>query len=140
VRPEIALLTLVLAAPAVSALAVDRGYQLRLRQKTDFPAIRAQLISEIELYTHDGTSQIYRARVQLDAVAREGSGVDAYAQASELGAAINDVLTGFRGDVGVTSPAFHITGVMRDGTRVGYDPDELTQVVFSQDYIVWFRV
>lgn len=132
---EAAVIARCLSQAAVTTIS-PRVWQMKLPPKPVLPAGRVQLIGEAEFYTHDGTSNIFRARLQVDAVAEEISGQDPYAKAVQLARAYNGALSGFRGDVN----GFAITGIMRADRRAGYDADELKQVVVSQDYICWYRV
>ncbi len=79
--------------------------------------------------------------MQVDAYAREVSGVDPYALAVTVAEAIHgddagSGLSGFSGAIG--SPAFRIAGMFRRERQRAYDPDELRVLRISQDYKVDF--
>lgn len=124
----------------VTALVSSRVYLDRLPQAVTYPAVLVQLVSDPPQYHLRGRK--YRARVQVDAYAREASGVDAYAAAANLAAAIDGDgkgpaatgLSGWKGSVG--SPPFVILGCFRTSRLRRYDPDELNLLTMSQDYFV----
>lgn len=126
-------------APVV-ALVGTRVYLDRQPQAGAYPAVRVQLVSDPPVYHLRGRK--YRARVQVDAYAREASGVDAYAEVTELSDAIDgdsngsaaSGLSGWKGSVG--SPPFVILGCFRTSRLRRYDPDELNLLTMSQDYLV----
>jgi hypothetical protein len=126
-------------APVI-ALVSGRVYLEKLPQSVIFPAVLVQLVSDPVQYHLRGVK--YRARVQVDAYAREASGVDAYADVTELAAAIDgdsrgpaaSGLSGWKGHVG--SPPFVIQGCFRTSRLRRYDPDELNLLTMSIDYMV----
>lgn len=120
----------------VASLTGGRVYQLKLQQSPDYPAVRIQLVSEVQTYVlaRDLTN-FFRARVQVDAWADESSS-DQYAAARGLGQAINDALDGqafTEGDVEVSS-------VQLLDRTVEYELQELGLVRVRQDYAAVYRV
>jgi hypothetical protein len=140
--------TRLLQIDALTALVGTRIYALKLPQSPTLPAMRLQQIGREELTHLRGSTGIYRARVQVDAVTEEASGGDPYEEAHAVSDAAHgdgfdcenaSGLNGWRGDIG--SPAFTITGVLpvpSGGPREMVDPDELNQVKVMHDYFVWF--
>lgn len=125
-----------LAADAsVAAIVGVRVYQLKLPQNATLPAVRVQLIDAIETYHLRGGSLTERSRVQVDAFAKEASGLDPYATVEPLADAIHAALSGivFDGD------DIRITGSLRVSRQPLYEPDELRDVRMTQDYIVWSK-
>lgn len=119
-----------------------------LPQSPTYPAVCVRLIAEESLYTLDGTVRMCRALVQVDAFAKERSGQDPYADATELAQRINGTeasgagLSGFRGTVnGPESPGadFRILGTFREDRRRQYDPDAVRVVTVQQDYRCFYR-
>lgn len=142
--PEEAVAARVLDISAVTALVGDRVYMFKLPQRGTYPAVRVQLISAPTEYHQRGGLR-FRARVQVDALAVEASGVDAYSQVSALADAIHgdDAGSGLSGWVGVIgSPGFEVTGILADGPGLQpeYDPDELTLLKKRRDYWIYFQV
>lgn len=132
--------------PDVSALVGDRVFLDRLPQSASYPAVRVTLVDEDAAYHQRGPVGLERARVQVDAYAQDGSGVDTKRVLSQLADAIHGDgigadatgLSGFVGPVG--SPAVDIRGcfrVLKLGPR--FDADELNVLTLTQDYYVWFR-
>ena len=136
----------ILALAAVTALVGTRVYMQRVPQSPVYPLVRVQFIDDQSPYHLRGPVGTTTARVQVDAIAREGSGTDPYAAAQALLAAIDgdglgDQATGVAGFVGgIGSPPFEIVGVFLQSRRSEYDPQELRIVTASRDYIVWVRV
>jgi len=100
-----AIRTRLLSLSAVTAIASTRVRTMRLAQNDTFPAVRVQEISETEPMQLRGSVGLLRSRVQVDSYAEEVSGVDAYAQARDLDAAVHgdgagSGLCGFAGTVG----------------------------------------
>jgi len=127
---------------AVTALVATRVYLDKLPQSPTYPCVRVTLISEVSSAHLRGGDALKPARIQVDAYAREVSGVDPYALVATLAQAINGAddgsgLNGWRGSLG--SPACEIAGIFRVDRRRAYDPEELRVVTMSQDYQVWFR-
>jgi hypothetical protein len=127
-------------APVV-ALVGTRVRLVKLRQsEPTFPVIRVQRIDENQgMHLRGGGVKV--ARVQVDSIAKEGSGVDAYSVATAVDAAVagpgdGTGLIGYRGDVG--SPAFRIHAILPLPVREGYDADELQQFKVMRDVEVHF--
>lgn len=129
---------------AVSALVGTRVYLDRLPQAVAYPAVRVQLVDDLDGFHLRGKNRPQKARVQVDAYAREASGVDPYAEVAELAAAIDgdgegpaaSGLSGWKGRVG--SPPVVIHSCFRTSRLRRYDPDELTLVTMTQDFIVTY--
>lgn len=121
----------------------QRVYNLKLPQRPTLPAVRVQLISDPEEYHLRGGLKYGRARVQVDSYAQEDSGVDPYAQASDLADEINgdDAGSGLSGGQwsSNTSPEFLVTGALRLDRRTAYTPDELRLVGISLDFQVHYQ-
>ena len=126
---------------AVSTLVSTRVYRDKLPQEPTYPCVRVTLIDE-QLDYHLRGGGLKTARIQVDAFARERSGVDPYALAAAVAAAVHgddagSALSGWVGEVG--SPAFTVFACLRVDRRRQYDPDELRVVTMSQDYQVTYR-
>lgn len=127
---------------AVTALVSTRIYLDKLPQEPTYPCVRVQLIDEQEEYHLRGGSATKRARIQIDAFAKEQSGVSPYALAATVADAIHgdDAGSAMSGWVGlIASPALEILAALRVDRRRSYDPDELRVVTMSQDYQVTYR-
>jgi len=140
---EEGVLARVLALSAVTALVSTRVYLDKLPQSPTYPCVRVTLISEPEDYQMRGGSGLGTALIQVDAYAREVSGVNPYALAASVAAAVHgddagSGLSGWKGDAG-GSPAVTVQGCFRVDRRRYYDPDELRVVTMSQDYQVTYR-
>ncbi len=126
---------------SVTTLVGTRIRVLRLAQSETYPVIRVNRISEVQEMHLRGAINLFSARVQVDSFSREASGVDAYAQARNVDAAVHgdgagSGLCGYHGTVG-GSPGLRIQGMFPDGVQPpSYDPDELRVVRISRDYIV----
>lgn len=131
------------ADSGVIALAGTRGYQMRLPQAPTLPAFRVQLIDESEHGHLRGGGATRLARVQVDAVAGESSGVNAYADASALADAINDAMMTQApfvvSDGGSPATSLELKVVERPTRMAMYDPQEVSQVRIIQDYMIWSR-
>ncbi len=145
---EDAVVARLLSLAAVTALvsATDaahaRVYLDKLPQSPLYPCVRVTLVSEPEDYHLRGGSAMKRARVQVDAFAKEVSGVNPYALADAVATAIHgdeagSALSGWIGEIG--SPALEVLGCFRVDRRRMYDPDELRVLTMSQDYQVTYR-
>jgi hypothetical protein len=142
VTVEDAVVDRLLSLSAVTALVSSRVYLDKLPQSPTYPCVRVQQISEPEDYHLRGGSTMKRARIQVDAFAREVSGVNAYALADTVASAIHgdeagSGLSGWKGTIG--SPAVDVLGAFRVDRRRLYDPDELRVLTMSQDYQVTYR-
>jgi hypothetical protein len=135
----------ILMLSAVTAVVGTRVWLDKLPQSPIYPCARVQLIDDPASYHLRGPDGTTRARVQVDAYAKEGAGGDPYGQVTALAAAINGNglgdsatgLSGWRGVIG--SPAFEVTGCFRIDRTRRYDPEELRILTMSQDYYVWYR-
>lgn len=101
---------------AVTALVGTRVRVMKLRQSDTLPAIRVDEISGIDDLHERGAVGVIKSRVQVDSYADTASGVDPYAVASAVDAALHgdgagSGLNAWRGSVG--SPPFQID-VIRD--------------------------
>lgn len=131
-----------LSLVAVTAFVSTRIYLDKLPQSPTYPCVRVLLVSEQASYHLRGGVALKLARVQVDAFAREVSGVDPYAMAAAVAAAMhgNDAggaLSGWAGEIG--SPALAIAGIFRLDRQRFYDPEEIRVVTMSQDYQVAYR-
>lgn len=131
-----------LTLTALTTLVSTRIYLDKLPQSPTYPCVRVTLVSDRETYHLRGGGGDCTASVQVDAYAREVSGVDPYALVSSVAAAIHgdeagSGLSGWRGGIG--SPAFELFGIFRTARRRYYDPEELRVLTMSQDYQVAFR-
>ena len=139
--PETAVLTRLLAIPAVVAIIGDRGFVHTLPQGVPAPYVRVSAISDVSRATQlRGGGGPREAQIQIDAFARETSGADAYAEVAALTAAIDGPgdgtgLDGYRGVVGDVM----ITGALRLDRMTRYDADEQRLVRFQTDYRVHYR-
>jgi len=139
---ESAIVTLLRTFTPLSALVATRVYLDKLPQTPTYPCVRVTLIDEQEGYHVRGGTAVKTSRVQVDAFAKELSGVDPYALAAAVADAIHgdeagSGLSGYQGSFG--SPAIEIQGVFRMDRRRYYDPDELRVLTMSQDYQVAYR-
>lgn len=129
----------------LNTTAGTRVYQLRLEQSATLPAVRVQVIDDLDAYHLRGGAGLKRARVQVDAFAHETSGGDPYASAQALADAINgddagSGLSGFAGVIqGSGSPGLEIAAIFRVFRRAEYESAELRQVRIQQDYDVHYR-
>jgi len=142
VTPEEAVLARVSQIAAVTALVGTRIYMLVLPQQPTLPAIRVQMIDDVSDYHHRGGNRRGPARVQVDCWAAASSGVDPYAAALAVAAAINgddagSGLSGWRGSIG--SPAVTVQGIFRVDRAVDWESEERREVRVRQDYQVHYR-
>jgi hypothetical protein len=105
VTPAEAVRTRLLSLSVVTSIVGQRVRTMRLAQNETFPAVRVQEISTVEPMQLRGSVGLLTSRVQVDSYAEETSGVDAYAQARDLDAAVHgdgagSGLCGFSGTVG----------------------------------------
>lgn len=127
---------------AVTALVSTRVYLDKLPQSPTYPCVRVQLVSEVQEHHLRGGNSMKTARVQVDAFAREVSGVNPYALAAAVADAIHggDDGTGLCGwTESIGSPALVVMAAFRLERRRQYDPDELRVCTMSQDYQVIFQ-
>lgn len=127
---------------AVIALVGDRVYTDVLPEAATFPCVLVKLVDDLTGQHLRGPDGHPIARVQVDALVREASGVDAYTQVVTLADAIHGdglgtAASGLFGWIGgVGSPPLEIQSVT-GGTRTPrYDPEELRVLTMSRDYLV----
>jgi hypothetical protein len=126
---------------ALGTVAGSRVYLLVLPQSPTLPAVRVQLIDDAGFaHLRGGGSDLRKARVQVDAYAREASGTDPYDVASGLADEINgddagSGLSGYRGTVS----GMEIQSVAFVDRQPIYEADELRLVRVRQDFFVWYR-
>lgn len=128
----------------VTSLVGTRIRTLLLRQgEARSGAIRVQQVSETQPMHLRGAVNLFTARVQVDSYAPVESGVDAYANATAIDAAVHgdgagSGLCGFAGQVG-GSPGLLVDAVMPVGRTEEYDADELKIVRVMREYMVTWR-
>lgn len=130
-----------LAIAAVTALVDTRVYLDRLPQAPTYPCVRVQLIDEQEDY-HLRGGGLKKVRIQVDAFAREQSGINPYAMASAVADSVHgdDDGSGLSGwSEAIGSPALYVQACLRVDRRRYYDPAELRVLTMSQDYQVTYR-
>lgn len=144
--PEQAVISRMESISAVTAIVGTRIHQLKLPPTPTYPAIRVQHVSEVTEAHLRGSGGLRHTRIQIDAVARESSGVDALDQALALAEAIEgngggsgsvapSGLAGWRGTMG--SPAsIRIDAILKAASGQDYDAGELRTVRVRHDYIV----
>jgi hypothetical protein len=129
---------------AVTAIVGTRVWLDKLPQNPTFPAVLVRLVSDPRGQHLRGPDGLPVARVQVDAIAKEGS-TDVYMVATELeqaifGDGLGRTASGLFGWVGsIGSPGVEIRGITATARVPRYDPDELTQLVMSRDYFVRFK-
>lgn len=134
---EQAVLSHLEADASVAALVGTRLYLLTLPQKPTLPAVLVSLVDDMSGHHLRGPAGTTPARVQVEAVAAAGSGVDPNAVANGLAEVIDAALDGVKFSVG--SPALEVSGSFRQLRQVLYEADELRLVRVLQDYVVWSR-
>jgi len=135
--------TRILALPAVTAIAGTRVYVLSLPQSPILPAVRIQVISEVEALQLRGTAGWRRGRVQVDSVASDVNGDDGLTAADALDVAIYGgfvagVATGLVGFAG-TVAGVRIGSIRPAGRIEDYAADNLRQVRVSRDWFVDYQ-
>lgn len=136
-----------LSLSPVTTLVSTRVRTLAFKQSETWPAVRLIQIGKNEFMHLRGSSRVYRARIQVDAVADVRGTADPYALAHAVSDAVHGDgqytsatgLNGWRGDIG--SPAFTITGILPDpaGPREFYDENgDERRVRVQRDYLTWF--
>lgn len=135
-----------LAISAVTTLVGQRVYTLVIPQSLDtFPAIRVQRIDDDEPMHMRGSAGLLRARVQVDAIAREEGGVDAYGSAVAVDAALHGPgdgsgLCGWQGVVTQGADSMEITGIVPVDVRDQYELGEQRFYKVMRDYWVFHRM
>jgi hypothetical protein len=142
--PEAAVIERLSALAAVTAIVGTRIYQLKAPQQGATPYVRVERISEATEYHTRGVDALRRVRIQIDACAAEGDGVDPLAAAMDLAAAIEgpgdgSALSGYAGALLGSPPTIAILGSYKVNSRHDYEPDELRLARVSDDYLVWWR-
>jgi hypothetical protein len=131
-----------LALSTVTALVSTRVHLDKLPQTPTYPCIRVQNISDTTGAHLRGSDGIGKARIQVDAFAKELSGVNPKALADTVAAAVRgpgdgSALFGWQGGIG--SPAFTVLSCLLEEKHESYDPEELRVVTVSQDFMVTYR-
>lgn len=126
-----------LVVTPLTTLVSTRIYTVILPQNPTLPAVRVQRISQVEPMHLRGPVNLYRARVQVDAVATTKAGADAV-DAAVQGDGLGDVATGLKGWMGTIS-GFVVRAVLPIDVRDGYDADELKQFKVMRDFWVFFE-
>jgi hypothetical protein len=145
VTAEEAVRARIMAIAAVTALVGTRVYMQKLPESPKYPLVRVQFIDDAVPFHLRGPVGVRPARIQVDAIARDGSGVDSYDSAARVleaidGDGLGKQATGLAGFIGgIGSPPFEIVGVFPQSKRTDYDPEELRIVTHSRDYIVWTK-
>lgn len=127
----------------VTALVGTRVRIAKLRQsEPTFPVLRIHRIGEVVDLHLRGSIGIKRARIQIDSITMDVSGLDVYDQVTALDQAVEGPgdgtgLLGFTGDIG-GSPSVHVYVIRDGGSREGYDAAELKQFKVMHDYLVDF--
>lgn len=129
--------------PAVTTLVGHRIYTLKIDQAADMPAVRMQVIGRVSPMHLRGNVNVYRSRVQIDAVEYEDHD-DPLVTAHDLADAIRGTcgddgsgptgLVGFKGTIGDVE----VLAILSDDTRERYE-SEVRLVKVEQDFIVWFK-
>lgn len=132
-----------LASGPVAAVVSTRGYQLKLPQNPVLPALRVQLIGEVESYTLTALTNFFVARIQVDLWTAESIGSDPYTAVRAGGRAIRNALViascgGQSFSVGSPSDV-QVTSVRTLDRTVTYEADELRMIRLQQDFSVVYR-
>lgn len=114
---------------AVTNLVGTRIYQLKLRQNTQFPAIRVQLISDPRDYHLRGEIDLGRARVQIDSYGLE-TGADPYGAVAAVADAVEVALSGVVFTVG----GFKVKGAFQIFRRALHEPGTQPLIRIHQDF------
>jgi Protein of unknown function (DUF3168) len=144
VTPEEVVRARIVALPAVTALVGARVYLDKIPQHPTYPLIRVVEIDDPYAYHIRGPLNHGRARVQVDLLANEASGVDPYAALVALeeavrGDGLGPSASGLSGWIG-TIGDLQVLGCFADNRRRGYTPDELHVVMMHLDYIVRYAM
>jgi hypothetical protein len=133
-----AIRTRLLAQSALTALVGTRVYALVIPQQPTLPAIRLQQIGRDEPMHLRGPVTVFRARLQVDAIAYSKETADAVDAAID-GDGLGPDATGLKGWTGeIGSPPFAVKAILPADVREMYHPEELKQYRISRDYFVWF--
>lgn len=127
---------------ALGTSAGSRVYMLKLRQKTQLPAVRVQRIGGRQGQHLRGPENVNVTRVQVDSFVTEDSASPYVAVQSLADAIKGDGLGpsasgvwGFIGEVGSPAIRIHNVELDHDGTP-DYEGDELRLLRIRQDYLV----
>ncbi len=124
----------------VAAIVDARVYTLILEQSATFPAIRIQLVSEIELMTLRGDlTNLFAARLQVDAWAAYDGSDDPNAAARALGRAVHWALMRAPFSAGSSPIEIEVTSTQLADRGVDYVADEQKLVRVRQDYIAIYH-
>jgi hypothetical protein len=140
---ETVVLDHLLASPPVAAIIGTRGYQLVLPQSPTLPAMRVQLIDEIETYVLIGLTNCFRARIQVDIWTDAEAAGDPYEEARAGSTAIRDALAvtahGGQRFMDGSPTVLEVTSVQTLDKTVDYEADELRRIRVRQDFAVVYR-
>ncbi len=137
---EIALADHLAAAAPVTALLAQRIHMARVPQGSAWPAARVALLNDRPEHALEGVSSLHMAILQVDVYAEAVAGVDAYAQVEAGAAAIDGVISGYKGPLGTASPALECFGFLRVERRpLDEELEELRLVRMLLVYHVWYR-
>lgn len=122
----------------VTALVGQRIFQVVVPQNQQvFPVVRIDLVNDIERYHLRGLAGILEGLVQIDAYAEERSGVDAYQQAVNVAAAVDEALVGEPWTAG--SPLRELIA-FRESRRVLREEVGTRRFIrMMQDFTIWSR-
>lgn len=112
----------------VTALVGTRIYPLLVPQDADLPAIAYQRISGPRDHTHDGSSGLAFARMQLTFVA------SSYDDAKSLGEAVRAAIDGHKGSMGDVTVGACLLDQERDDWATVFESP-----VVRQDYLIWYQ-
>lgn len=79
--------------------AAGRGYPLEVPEDADFPAWSYQTVDDDQLLHHQGGTGFYRARMQLDFMAKEIASQSDYAIIKGIAASVRAALDGYKGSM-----------------------------------------
>jgi hypothetical protein len=74
-----------------------KGYPIQVPQDAEYPAWAYQVIDDDQLLSHGGGTGFFKARIQIDLLAKETNGLSAYGNASAVALLIRNKLDGFKG-------------------------------------------
>jgi hypothetical protein len=137
--PEDAVRARLLDLVDVTALVAARVYMLKLPQGVTLPAVRVQIIDEIDETHLRGAGGMAAARVQVDAYVAEAGG-DPYGTSLALANAIagDGGGSGLSGWTGAIAGVF-VAAIFRLDRDASYEAAELRLLRMRQDFRVWWR-
>lgn len=118
----------------VTQIAGTRIYQLKLRQNSQYPAVRVQLISDPRDYHLRGVERLRRARLQIDSYGAE-TGIDPYGLVTTLADAIEDAMGGVRFVV----DDVHVVGSFQILRRALHEPGTTPLIRIHQDFRLRYK-